>query len=81
MPEQKMYRESWESEQATERAIRTMQERTKKETEVRDYLIERVLDEIPYTRLNGHPTKTTSEQRKLQLPVHRRRVTSDHDWI
>ena len=42
---------------ATERAIRTMQERTKKETEVRDYLIKRVLDEIPYTRLNGHPTK------------------------
>ena len=40
---------------ATERAIRTMQERTKKETEVRDYLIKRVLDEIPYTRLNGHP--------------------------
>ena len=34
-----------------------MQERTKKETEVRDYLIKRVLDEIPYTRLNGHPTK------------------------
>ena len=29
----------------------------KKETEVRDYLIKRVLDEIPYTRLNGHPTK------------------------
>lgn len=42
---------------ATERAIRTMQERTKKGTEVRDYLIKRVLDEIPYTRLNGHPTK------------------------
>lgn len=42
---------------ATERAIHTMQERTKKETEVRDYLIKRVLDEIPYTRLNGHPTK------------------------
>lgn len=42
---------------ATERAVRTIQERTKKETEVRDYLIKRVLDEIPYTRLNGHPTK------------------------
>ena len=42
---------------AIEHAIRTMQERTKKETEVRDYLIKRVLDEIPYTRLNGHPTK------------------------
>ena len=42
---------------AIERAVRTMQERTKKETEVRDYLIKRVLEEIPYTRLNGHPTK------------------------
>ena len=42
---------------AIERAVHTMQERTKKETEVRDYLIKRVLEEIPYTRLNGHPTK------------------------
>ena len=42
---------------ATARAMRTMEERTKKEIEVRDYLIKRVLDEIPYTRLNGHPTK------------------------
>ena len=42
---------------AIERAVRTMQERTKKEPEVRDYLIKRVLEEIPYTRLNGHPTK------------------------
>ena len=42
---------------AIERAVRTMQERTKKETVVRDYLIKRVLEEIPYTRLNGHPTK------------------------
>ena len=42
---------------ATERAMRTMEERTKKETELRDYLIGRVLDEIPYTKLNGHPSK------------------------
>ena len=42
---------------AAERAARTMAERTAKEIEVRDYLIKRVLDEIPYTRLNGHPTK------------------------
>lgn len=28
-----------------------------KETKLRDYLIERVLKEIPYTRLNGHRTK------------------------
>ena len=42
---------------ATQRAIHTMEERTAKEVELRDYLISRVLDEIPYTRLNGHPKK------------------------
>lgn len=31
----------------------TMQERCAKETDLRDYLIDRVLAEIPYTRLNG----------------------------
>lgn len=35
-------------------AVDTMDERIKKETELRDYLIDRVLAEIPYTRLNGH---------------------------
>ena len=42
---------------AVERAMRTMKERTEKEIELRDYLIQRVMDEIPYTKLNGHPTK------------------------
>ena len=32
-----------------------LEERVKKETELRDYLIKRVLEEIPYSRLNGHP--------------------------
>lgn len=32
----------------------TMHERGARETELRDYLIDRVLKEIPYTRLNGH---------------------------
>lgn len=41
---------------AVERAMRTMKERTDKERELRDYLIDRVLKEIPYTRLNGHRT-------------------------
>ena len=41
---------------AVERAIATMEERTKTERELRDYLINRVLKEIPYTRLNGHRT-------------------------
>lgn len=42
---------------ATARAAATMEERAKKEIEMRDYLISRVLDEIPYTKLNGHPEK------------------------
>lgn len=42
---------------ATARAIRTMEERTTKEAQLRDYLIKRVLDEVPYTKLNGHPEK------------------------
>jgi cysteine desulfurase len=33
-----------------------MEERTAKEAKLRDYLISRVLEEIPYTKLNGHPT-------------------------
>ncbi len=41
---------------AVERAVRTMEERTQKERELRDYLIERVQREIPYSRLNGHRT-------------------------
>lgn len=45
---------------AVERAVKTMEERTAKERELRDYLIGRVLAEIPYTRLNGH--------RSLRLP-------------
>ena len=40
---------------AAARAAATMEERAKKEIEMRDYLISRVLDEIPYTKLNGHP--------------------------
>lgn len=38
---------------AAERAARTMEERTKKEIELRDYFIGRILNEIPYVRLNG----------------------------
>ena len=33
-----------------------MKDRTNREKELRDYLIKRVLAEIPYTRLNGHRT-------------------------
>lgn len=42
---------------AAELADQTMAERSAKETELRDYLIGRVLSEIPYSRLNGHPVK------------------------
>lgn len=45
---------------AVEMAFSTMSERTKKEKELRDYLIARVMKEIPYTRLNGHPEKRLS---------------------
>ncbi len=42
---------------AVEIAIDTMDKRIKYETELRDYLIDRVLAEIPYTRLNGDRAK------------------------
>lgn len=42
---------------AVERAVSTMEARTKKERELRDYLIERIEKEITYCRLNGDRTK------------------------
>ncbi len=42
---------------AVERAFRIMEEKTRKEIELRDYLISRLEKEIPYSRLNGHRTK------------------------
>ena len=41
---------------AVERAMATMEERTSKERELRDYLMNRVMKEVPYTRVNGHRT-------------------------
>ncbi len=41
---------------AAQLAMATMEERAAKEKALRDYLIRRVLAEVPYTRLNGHPT-------------------------
>lgn len=40
---------------AVEIAVATMEERTRKERELRDYLVRRVMEEVPFTRLNGHP--------------------------
>lgn len=41
---------------AVRRAASTMEERMKKESGLRDYLIGRAMEEIPYCRLNGHKT-------------------------
>ena len=42
---------------AGERAFLRMEEKTKKEIELRDYLIRRIEEEIPYCRLNGDRTR------------------------
>lgn len=42
---------------AAERAFRIMEDKTKKEIELRDYFISRIQKEIPYAKLNGHPSK------------------------
>ena len=41
---------------AVKKNFANMEERTRKETELRDYLIVRIEKEIPYCRLNGHRT-------------------------
>lgn len=38
---------------AVELAVSTMEERTKRERELRDYLMTRVLKEVPFSRING----------------------------
>ena len=43
--------------QALSEACENMEEKTKKLTVMRDYIIDTVLREIPYTRLNGHREK------------------------
>lgn len=42
---------------AVELAIASLEERTKKETELRDYLIKRIETEIPFTKVNGDRIK------------------------
>lgn len=41
---------------AVEIAVETLEARQKQEIELRDYLIKRIMAEIPYVRLNGHRT-------------------------
>lgn len=45
---------------AVEIAQATMEERAAKEKELRDYLMERIMAEVPYTRINGHRTDRLS---------------------
>ena len=45
---------------AVEIAAATMDERSEKERQMRDYLMERVLREVPFTRINGHRTNRLS---------------------
>lgn len=42
---------------AVEMAFADMEERTNRELELRDYLMNRITSEIPYVRINGHRTK------------------------
>ena len=42
---------------AARMAAETMKKRTQREKELRDYFIRRVLEEVPYVRLNGEPVK------------------------
>lgn len=42
---------------AVKKAVASMEERSEKETRLRDYLIERIEKEIPYCRLNGDRTR------------------------
>ena len=42
---------------AVKRAVDTMKERTDKEIQLRDYIIERISEEIPYAKLNGDAKK------------------------
>ena len=42
---------------AAEIAFSELDKRMKYETEIRDYMIDRVLKDIPYSKLNGHRTK------------------------
>lgn len=41
---------------AAQLAMEEMEERSRRETELRDYLIDRVLKEVPFTRVNGSRT-------------------------
>lgn len=45
---------------AVEIAMETLEERGEKEKELRDYLMKRIMEEVPYARINGHKTNRLS---------------------
>ncbi len=59
---------------AVELAVSTMEERTKRERELRDYLMTRVLKEVPFSRINGprdnRQGQPPSQQCQFLLPVY-----------
>ena len=61
MQEQKMFQESSVSGTAVEIACVLWKERMEKESQLRDYLIEKIEKEIPYCRLNGDRERASSE--------------------
>lgn len=52
---------------AIELATANIEEHTKKLSIIRDRYIERVLSEIPYSRLNGHPTKRMASNANISF--------------
>lgn len=52
---------------AIQLSMDTLQTRTQQESELRDYYIQRVLAEIPNTRLNGHPTKRLANNMNISF--------------
>ena len=42
---------------ATKRALAIMEDKTAKELELRDYMISKIAQEVPFSKLNGHPTR------------------------
>ena len=54
---------------AVEIAVNTMEERTKRESELRDYLMNRVMAEVPYVRINGHRTSRLSNNVNFAFQV------------
>jgi len=52
---------------AVKRAVDSIETRTRKEAELRDYYIKRVLNEIPHCRLNGHPQKRLANNTNISF--------------